>query len=333
MLTSSVWAERLGLEIPVVQAGMGGGLSTSQLAAAVSGAGGLGTVGIMRPRAFAAELSAARRAAPGRPVCANLLVPFTRRAHVRACVEAQVPLVALHGGFAPLVVGALRRAGIEVLHQVGTVEEARRAVREGATGVIVQGLEAGGHLHGVAPVTRMLPAIRAALPEATPVLATGGVAEGHDVRRLLALGADAAVAGTRFLATPESGAHPAYKQALVEATRTLHTLLFGFGWPMRHRVLPNAATQLWCRRDPRGPRVVRAFNRLSAPVGRALPLELLTWYPHVQHPALPLFTPGPPVDDGGPERVLRASALYAGESVARITEVVPAAEVVARLSR
>lgn len=334
MLTSrGAWAERLGLEVPVVQAGMGGGLSTSALAAAVSRAGGLGTVGIMPPRAFAGQLRAARAAAPGRPVSANLLVPFARRAHVRACVEAGVALVALHGGFAPAVVGQLRRAGIEVLHQVGTVDQARRAVRDGASGVIVQGLEAGGHLHGVAPVVGMLAAVRAALDDGTPVLAAGGVADGQDVRRLLGLGADGAVAGTRFLATPESGAHPAYKQALVEGTRTLETLLFGFGWPMRHRVLPNAATQRWCRRDPLGPRVVRAVNHVSAPLGRALPLGLMTSCPRVQHPAVPVLSPGPPVDDGAPEGIVRASALYAGESVARITDLVPAAEVVARLAR
>src|SRR4051812_20701763 len=97
-LTAGKFAADVGLQAPVVQAGMGGGVAGGELAGAVSRAGGLGTVGIMPPRAFAAALTQAARIAAGRPVAANLLVPFTREAHVRACADARVAVVVLHGG-------------------------------------------------------------------------------------------------------------------------------------------------------------------------------------------------------------------------------------------
>src|SRR5690242_6567240 len=99
---------------------MGGGLSMAPLAAAVSGAGGLGTVGILPdPRAFAAELRKARALVADGPLAANLLLPFARRAHFDACAEAGVDVVVLFCGRAPEGVARLRRAGILVLAQVG----------------------------------------------------------------------------------------------------------------------------------------------------------------------------------------------------------------------
>src|SRR5690348_3406439 len=102
--------ERLGIEVPVVQAGMGGGLSGAELAGAVSRAGGLGTVGILPPGRMRDELVRAREIADGRPVSANLLLPFTRRGHVRACVEAGVTSVSLFFGFDARAVEALHAA-------------------------------------------------------------------------------------------------------------------------------------------------------------------------------------------------------------------------------
>src|SRR3712207_3289891 len=114
--------DRLGVEHPVFQAGMGGGISGAELAGAVSRAGGLGTVGILPPAVFAAELARARELAEGRPVSANLLLPFTKRGHVHACIEQRVAAVSLFFGFDRDAVAALRGAGIAVLHQVGTVD-------------------------------------------------------------------------------------------------------------------------------------------------------------------------------------------------------------------
>jgi NAD(P)H-dependent flavin oxidoreductase YrpB (nitropropane dioxygenase family) len=136
--------ERIGVEHPVVQAGMGGGIAGATLAGAVSAAGGLGTVGILPPAAFAPALhEAKRRAGAGRPVAANLLVPFTRRPHVLACIDARVDVVVLHARRGVGIIRELRAAGIEVLQTVGTADEARQAVSDGATGLVVQGVQAG----------------------------------------------------------------------------------------------------------------------------------------------------------------------------------------------
>jgi NAD(P)H-dependent flavin oxidoreductase YrpB (nitropropane dioxygenase family) len=323
--------ERLGLEHPVVQAGMGGGVAGGALAGAVSAAGGLGTVGIMAPRPFARALGEARRAAPGRPLAANLLVPFTRKAHVDACIAADVSLVVLHGGLAPRWAGALRASGIPVLPTVGTVEEARAALASGAEGLVVQGLEAGGHLAGVEPVESALAQVLEVSDGRVPVLAAGGVADKTDVRRLLDLGATAAVAGTRFLLTDESLAHPGYKQRVLDAERTLVTLLFGIGWPMRHRVVPNPATERWCSVTELAPRWVQGLGRMTAPLGRALPMTAVAATGSLQRPGLPFFSPGLPLA-GMPDASLDYSALYAGETIHRLHDVVPAAEAVARLA-
>lgn len=244
--------DRLGLEHPVVQAGMGGGIAGGALAGAVSAAGGLGTVGILPPRALREELERAGELAGGRPVAANLLIPFTTRGHVDACLEARVAAVVLHAGFSPTLVERLRAGGVLVLHTVGTPEEASRALVDGADGLVAQGLEAGGHLVGVEPALEALPRMLEIAGDA-PALLAGGIADAADSRRALDAGAAAIVAGTRFLLTEESGAHPAYKRRVLVAERTLETQLFGLSWPMRHRVIPNAATERWCRGGERGP--------------------------------------------------------------------------------
>lgn len=310
---------------------MAGGVAGGELAGAVSAAGGLGTVGMMGAKAFAAALSQARRRASGKPIAANLLVPFITSAHVRACAEAQADLVVLHGGHSKRWLTDLRSRGLTVLVTVGTPEQAVRALDGGAHGLVVQGLEAGGHLVGVQPIHSALPLVREAARGA-PLLAAGGVADAGDVQRLLDLGAAAAVAGTRFLLTEESRAHDEYKRRLLDATRTLATDLFGFGWPMRHRVIPNAATERWCRDDERGPLPARLLGRLSAPVGRIAPMQTMGRIASMQRVGVPIFSPALALA-GEPADMVDRCALYAGDTVARIGEVVPAVAALDTLSR
>jgi nitronate monooxygenase len=328
---ASDFLERFGLDQPVVQAGMGGGVAGGELAGAVSASGGLGTVGMMAPRAFAAALIDAKRRASGRTVCANLLVPFTRAAHIDACLQAEIPLVVFHGGQSPRWTGRLRERRVAVFVTVGTRGEAQRALAGGADGLVLQGREAGGHLLGVAPVTRVLADVLDAA-DGTAVLAAGGIADARDVRAALAAGATAAVAGTRFLLTQESAAHPAYKRRVLAASETLTTLLFGVGWPLLHRVIANEATERWCQSSDLGPRWVRRLNRGSAPLARAMPLGALGAVIALQRPGIPIFSPAAPLR-GMPERTVRSAALYAGETVGRIHEIVPAAEAVELLAR
>jgi NAD(P)H-dependent flavin oxidoreductase YrpB (nitropropane dioxygenase family) len=319
-----------GIECPVVQAGMAGGVARAELAGAVSAAGGLGTVGMMAPKTFAAALKEAHRRAPGRPVAANLLVPFIRSAHVRICVEEDAALVVIHGGISRKWISRLRERDLQVFVTVGTREQARRALEAHATGLVVQGSEAGGHLVGVEPVALALPRVLDVAGDA-PVLAAGGVANAPDVRRLLDMGAAAAIAGTRFLLTEESCAHPEYKQRVLENDATIATLLFGVGWPLRHRVIPNAATERWCNAKELGPAVARVAGRLSAPLGRLTPLDAMGTLATLQRPGVPFFTPGLPLA-GMPTRMIDSCALYAGQTAVHFNDTITAAQAVERLA-
>ena len=314
--------ERLGVERPVIQAGMGGGLAGAGLAAAVSEAGGLGTIGMAEPAALRAELSAARERTR-RPVAVNVLLPFARRAHFTAAGEADA-VVTFWGE-------PRRRTPGIWLHQCGSVEEALGARAAGADGVIAQGVEAGGHVRGTTPARALLEQVRAALPDGYPVLLAGGIADADDVAAALAAGADAAVLGTRFLMTEESGARAAYKQRLMESRETVLTELFGVGWPGPHRVLWNEAAERWLRGDPRGPAWVRTVNRLTAPALRRVPIALQLRLAERQSAGLPFLSPLPPAA-GAPKGLLDSGPLYAGETVARIHDVRPAGELVRELS-
>lgn len=327
--------DRLRLDHPVAQAGMGGGVAGADLAGAVAAAGALGTLGLLPAARIGPAVTAVRERAPGRCVAVNLLMPFTTRAHVRACAEAKVDAAVLFFASPRGVVEALHAAGTFVLVQVGTSEEARAALTAGADGLIAQGAEAGGHLLGRGPALGLLGTVLS-LAEGRPVLVAGGIADAADVRAALDAGAAAAVAGTRFLMTPESRAHPAYRQRVAEATATVETTLFGVAWPARHRVVPNAATERWCHPDGRPKRLPGLVNQasrvlglgsVSAPLADRLAPALL----RRQRPGLPAFTPSPPLA-GMPVEVVDAAPLYAGETALRIRDVIPAAEAVRRLA-
>jgi NAD(P)H-dependent flavin oxidoreductase YrpB (nitropropane dioxygenase family) len=313
--------ERLGISLPVLQAGMGDGLASARLAAAVSEAGGLGTIGILPPESLRQELARAR-GLTDRPIAINLLLPFARREHWAVAREADA-VVTFWG--APV-----RRTSGTWIHQCGSVAEAHAARAAGADAVIAQGVQAGGHVRGTLPALRLLAQVRAALP-GYPVLLAGDVADAGDVRAALDAGAAGVVAGTRFLLSDESPAHPEYKRRLIESERTLLTELFGFGWPAPHRVIANRATERWLREDPRGPGPVRLAQRLTGPIGPRLPLTVGERMARQARLQIPLYGPAAPLADW-PEHLLDTAPLYAGESVARIRDIRPAGELVRLLA-
>jgi NAD(P)H-dependent flavin oxidoreductase YrpB (nitropropane dioxygenase family) len=301
---------------------MGGGLSRHELAAAVSETGGLGTIAVNGAAAIERELREARKLT-GRPVAVNLLLPFARRDWFEAAASADA-VVTFWGK-------PRRRTPGVWFHQCGSVAEARAAYAAGADAAIVQGVEAGGHVRGTASAMELLEQARTALPAEFPLLLAGGIAERADVQRALDAGASAAVAGTRFLLAEESRAHPEYARRLLTANETILTELFGASWPAPHRVIANAATERRLAGDPRGPRLSRALNRLTAPLARRAPDSLQRRLIAAQRPGSLLLTPAGPTDDG-PDTLVDAGPLYAGQTVARIGEVRPAAELVAALT-
>ncbi|MGV0835902.1 NAD(P)H-dependent flavin oxidoreductase [Mycolicibacterium thermoresistibile] len=321
--------DRLHLDVPVVQAGMGGGLAGPELAVAVAHAGGLGTLGLTAADRLRASIRRMRAEAPGRAVAVNLLMPFTRRRHVAVCVEERIDVAVVAFGGDRSLVQELKDAGIFVFTMVGNADQVRRAVHWGVDALIAQGAEAGGHLVGQAPALAFLPIARD-LADGRPVLLAGGIATGADTRAALAAGADAVVAGTRFVLTHESGAHPEYQRRLVDAETTYRTMLFGMGWPDPHRVVRNAATHRWC--DPSGtakpvPQLINARSGLVARLGDVPPERIVRW----QTPRLPLFSPAAPTR-AMPAAWVDRTALYAGESVRRMGSVISARDAVAELA-
>ncbi|ORW84496.1 oxidoreductase [Mycobacterium sp. IEC1808] len=322
-------ADRLRLDVPVGQAGMGGGIAQAPLAAAVADAGGLGTLGIATARQLRASIDQVRERAPGRAVAVNLLMHFVHRHHVTVCVDAHVDAVVLAFGEKRGLVEHLREAGIFVFVMVGTEERARAAIAWGADGLIAQGREAGGHLVGTMPALDFLSrALRAAGKR--PVFLAGGIATAADTRAALDAGASGVIAGTRFLLTHEANASREYQRRVINADRTIETDLFGLSWPLRHRVVPNAATRRWCGDDGKAKALPAALNAASRP------LAVLGYFDagalmRLQSPGRPFFTPLAPVA-GVPDSWLDSAALYAGETALRISELTSAAQAVADLA-
>jgi nitronate monooxygenase len=298
-------ADRLRLDVPVGQAGMGGGLAGASLAAAVAKAGGLGTIGITTPRQLGTSIDLVREQAPDRAVAVNLLMPFVRRGHVGVCVDARVDVVVLAFGEKRALVKHLRHAGIFVFVMVGTPEQARAAAACGADGLIAQGREAGGHLVGTMPALDFLP------------------------HALSAAGASGVIAGTRFLLTHEANASREYQRRIMQADKTIETNLFGFSWRLRHRVVPNAATRRWCGDDGKANALPAALNAASRP------MSVLGYFDagalmRLQSPARPFFTPLA-LTAGTPDSWVDRAALYAGETALRIGELISAEHAVNEL--
>jgi len=169
------------------------------------------------------------------------------------------------------------------------------------------------------------------LPPGFPIWLAGGVCERMHAEAALAAGAEAVVVGTRFLLSEESDAHPEYKRRLLAAHHTVLTELFGAGWPAPHRVVPNAATERWLGQDERGPQWIRALQRSTARPLSHMPAALTERATRSQRPGMPLLAPAAAtVED--PVSLVDAGPLYAGECVARIGDLRPAAKIVRTLA-
>ncbi|MGV0794952.1 NAD(P)H-dependent flavin oxidoreductase [Mycolicibacterium sp. XJ1819] len=321
--------DRLSLEVPVAQAGMGGGLAGPELATAVAAAGGLGTLGLASPAALHAAVNHMREGAPGRAVAVNLLMPFVRRSHIEACVDARIDVAVMAFGLDRSMIERLREGGVFVFVMVGSAQQAEKAIAWGADGLIAQGSEAGGHLSGDTPAHTLLPLARDAA-SGRPVLLAGGIATAADTRAALTAGADGVVAGTRFLLTHESRAHAEYRRRILAADKTFRTTLFGLGWPAAHRVVANEATRRWCDDAGRARPAPRILNAGSGFLAR-MPDRAAASVVAIQSPRLPLFSPIAPTADM-PASTADRTALYAGETVLRMTSVMSARQAVADLA-
>jgi len=312
--------ELFGLDYPIVCAGMGA-VALAELAAAVSEAGGLGTIGlaVFGREGIRNEIAAAR-SRTRKPLAVNLLLPFLQPGVVDVLADTPISAVTFFWGDArdhADSIARLHRAAIKVIWQCGSAEEARWAQAAGADAVIAQGFEAGGHVRGTVTTFALIPEVRDAIGE-MPLLAAGGIADGRGLAAALALGADGAVFGTRFLAASEAAAHPVYKERIVRAhaAQTVHTTLFDVGWPdAPHRVLRTAVVDEW---ENAG----RPASGLRPGEGQTVAAS------HRADAEVPLvnYTVMPPADylEGDVERL----PFYAGQSCSLVREIIPAGEIV-----
>src|SRR2546423_4980570 len=228
MAISTRFTDLVGCELPLQLAAMGG-VGTTELAAAVASAGGLGMV----PNGT--------EPADG-PCGVNFLLPFDPSVDdVRAAAGRFRLVEFFYDDPRSDVVLAARDGGAIAGWQGGSPAEAAAAEECGGDFVVAQGTEAGGHVRGTERLDELLPAVIAAVD--VPVVAAGGVATAERFAELIAGGADAVRVGTRFVAAPESGAHPEYVRLLLEADGddTELTEWFGEGWESApHRVLRSS---------------------------------------------------------------------------------------------
>ena len=236
-----------------------------------------------------------------------------------AALELGVEFVTFSWGLPGRLVKTAHCAGAHVGVQVGSVEGARRALDEGCDFLICQGIEAGGHVQSTTELRELLPAV-VAVARSIPVAAAGGLADEADVAEVRSLGASAALLGTRFLASAESFAHPAYKEALVGA-RSADTVLTGCfdgGWPYAlHRVLRNSTFKSW--------------EDAGCPAKGYRPGDGEVLTTKARGPAVRRYDATPP--NAGMEGEILSLCLYAGAGVGKITAIQPAAEIVRSLQR
>lgn len=209
--------ELLEIEHPVMLAGMGG-VSYSELVAAVSEAGGIGTFGAstMAPGQLVDEIARVKQLT-SKPFGVDLLTAFAGQveAGIQAVIDGGARIFVAGLGVPREVVDVLHSHNVLVGSMCGKVRHALAAVASGCDFVVAQGTEAGGHTGFVATMA-LVPQVVDAVGEKVPVVAAGGLFDGRGLAASIALGADGVWIGTRFIATPEARAVNGYKQALLD---------------------------------------------------------------------------------------------------------------------
>ena len=237
--------EILQIEHPVMLAGMGG-VSYSELAAAVSNGGGFGCLGAstMSNDRMEQEI-AATKALTDQPFGVDLLTaaPGDMEAQVELIVAGGATVFAAGLGVPSKVIDQCHDNNIIVVNICGKVRHAIAAVEAGCDIVVAQGTEAGGHTGQVATMA-LVPQVVDAVGDRVPVVAAGGLYDGRGLAAALALGADGVWVGTRFIATPEAYGVRGYKDLLLGAKEDSTVISRGFTGKTC-RVLRNDYTQYW----------------------------------------------------------------------------------------
>lgn len=224
--------DRIGIEYPIFQGGMAW-VSEYRLAAAVSNAGGLGLISAMNADGeYLREQIRACRELTDKPFGVNVMLMSPHAAQVaKVILEEKVPVVTTGAGLPGVYMKEWVPAGIKVVPVVPSVAIAKRVARDGATAVIAEGCESGGHVGELTTMT-LTPQVVDAVD--IPVLAAGGIADGRGIAAAFMLGAQGVQVGTRFLCAHECQVHPNYKKKIL-AARDIDTVVTGkrLGHPVR----------------------------------------------------------------------------------------------------
>jgi NAD(P)H-dependent flavin oxidoreductase YrpB (nitropropane dioxygenase family) len=207
--------ELFEIDVPILQAGMSK-YTTPELVAAVSNAGGLGIIGGMgrTPDELRSEIRQVRELT-SRPFGVNHVVCQIDPAAVQMTLAQRVPVLSLAWGRSAELTYQAHEAGIKVIHMVGSPEEAGQVASDGADAIVAQGTEGGGHV-GMMSTLSLVPQVFDVVG-GVPVLAAGGIADGRGLAAVIMLGAQGALIGTRFLATPEARGRGHSKDVILNA--------------------------------------------------------------------------------------------------------------------
>ena len=294
--------ELLGIHYPILQAGMSWASSNTELALAVSQAGALGVIaaGPMHPDALRAAIRTVKEHTD-RPFAVNVPLYNARAAtFLDIVLEEGVPIIVASQGGPKQHIARFKERGVTWLHVTASPEHAAKAEAAGVDAVVAVGTEAGGH----PPPDEVgsLVVVRAVVKAVSiPVIGGGGIADGAGIAAMLCLGADGVQLGTRFLLTPESNLHKAYK-ARALAAGIADTTLIGRG-RLPIRVLKNDFTREFEAAERSG---ASAEELATLSGGRTLKMAAFDG----------------DIDQGKVE---------VGQSVGLIDELLPAAELVQRL--
>jgi enoyl-[acyl-carrier protein] reductase II len=302
------FCELLGIDVPIALAPFGP-WDQVELAAAVSNAGGLGSVGtaVRSPDELREQWSRLRELT-GRPFAINHTGrPFDAEVF-DAILEAAPPVISFHMGVPSDRIDEAHEAGALWMQQVGDRRSAELGLEAGADVLVAQGWEAGGNAGWVATMV-LVPQV-VDLAGGVPVLAAGGIADGRGIAAALALGAEGVLLGTRFLASAEMAIDPAWKKRIVAADATEAVKV-----PSSERVMPPFTLELPPGRPP-APRALRTplIDQLeadpdsvdAASVGRSFVSDVRA--------------------GGGHDRLP-----FAGQSAGLVRDIAPAAEIIERL--
>lgn len=236
--------ELLGVAYPIVQAPMGW-IARSQLAAAVSNAGGMGIIETSSGELDAIKLEIQKmRTLTDKPFGVNIALAFVRDPNIiQFVIDQGVQFVTTSAGNPAKVVGPLKEAGLKVFHVVPSFKAATKAIEAGVDGLVVEGNEGGGFKNprGVASMV-LLPMIAKKLN--VPIIAAGGITDGCSMAAAFALGAEGVQMGTRMVSSAESPVHHNWKDAIVGASDQDTMIINQFSSPALRVLRTNLTTQL-----------------------------------------------------------------------------------------